>query len=222
MKYETPITDSDLHAYLDGQLSEARRLQVEAWLKSHPDKLKELNEYQIIDRELHNLLDPVLSEAIPESLRVQPRKRFYTRVAAAAGFLVAGIIMGWQGNNLMMADSQNQQLQNHLIQPAAFAHVVYTAEKKHPVEVGAEQEQHLINWLSKRLHTKIKAPSLLQHGYQLVGGRLLPSTNRMAAQFMYENKSGTRVTLYVRRINNIEPMPCSSLAVTTGSIPFIG
>lgn len=202
MKYETPITDADLHAYLDGQLSEARRQQVEAWLKDYPDKLRELKEYQLIDRELQNLLEPVLKEPIPEALRIQPRKRFYNRVATAAGILFAGVLIGWQGNSLMMAENQHQQLRNHLLQPATFAHVVYTTEKKHPVEVRAEQEQHLINWLSKRLKSRIKAPNLSQHGYQLVGGRLLPSTNRMAAQFMYQDKAGTRVTLYVRRINN--------------------
>jgi len=33
----------------------------------------------------------------------------------------------------------------------------------------------------------------------LIGGRLLPSTNRMAAQFMYERSDSTRITLYIRR-----------------------
>lgn len=203
MKYETPITDADLHAYLDGQLSEVRRLQVEAWLKDHPEKRRELQDYQLIDRELHKLLEPVLKEPIPDALRIQPRKRFYRRVAAAVGFLLTGTMIGWQSNTLLTA-GQGRHLQNDLLRPAAFAHVVYTAEQRHPVEVGADQEQHLIQWLSKRLHTRIKAPNLSQQGYQLVGGRLLPSTNRMAAQFMYQDTHGARVTLYVRRIAGIK------------------
>ena len=200
MSYQTPISDADLHAYLDNQLSESRRLQVELWLKDHPDKLRELKEYQAIDQELQGLYEPVLNEPVPARLRIPPGKRFYSRVAAAAGFIFIGMMIGWQGNRLMLAGNDGQQLQNHLLQPATFAHVIYTREKKHPVEVSGEQEQHLINWLSKRLHAQIKAPTLSQHGYQLVGGRLLPSTNRMAAQFMYQNATGTRVTLYVRRI----------------------
>jgi anti-sigma factor RsiW len=86
-----------------------------------------------------------------------------------------------------------------LVQPAAFAHTVYTTDVRHPVEVTADKEQHLVSWLSKRLHTDIAAPNLAGQGYRLIGGRLLPSTNRMAAQFMYEQGDGTRVTLYVRR-----------------------
>jgi len=204
MKYETPITDTDLHAWLDGQLSEARSLQVETWLKSHPEKLREMQEYQIIDRELRSLLEPIVREPVPDALRIPPRKRLLHRVAVAASILFSGVLIGWQGNIILRAEDRGMQLQRHLIQPATFAHVVYSSETRHPVEVGAGQEQHLINWLSKRMNTRIKAPALSQHGYQLVGGRLLPSTNRMAAQFMYENKAGLRVTLYVRRINNIK------------------
>ncbi|MDH5444448.1 MAG: anti-sigma factor [Gammaproteobacteria bacterium] len=203
MSYETPITDMDLHAYLDGQLSEARRIQVENWLKQNPDRLKELNEFQIVDRELHQLLDPIIKEPVPDHLQIRPRKHFFYRVAAAASFIFIGTIIGWQSNT-MLAGSDQQQIQHHLIQPANFAHVVFSAEKKHPVEVDATQEQHLIKWLSKRLHADIKAPNLLQHGYELVGGRLLPSTNRMAAQFMYQNKAANRITLYVRRINKVD------------------
>ena len=203
MSYETPITDTDLHAYLDGQLSEARRWQVEAWLKDNPSRLNELNEYQVVDRELHALLDPIINESVPEQLCIAPGRHLFRRIAAAAGFVFVGSLLGWQAN-IMLAGTDARQLQHDLVGPASFAHVVYSAEQKHPVEVGAKQEQHLIDWLSKRLHSKIKAPNLLQHGYELVGGRLLPSTDRMAAQFMYQNKSARRITLYVRRINNIK------------------
>jgi len=90
-------------------------------------------------------------------------------------------------------------IEQELVRPAAFSHRVFSAEKLHPVEVRADQEKHLVEWLSRRLDTALKAPDLAGHGYALVGGRLLPSTDRMAAQFMYENASGARVTLYVRR-----------------------
>ena len=55
----------------------------------------------------------------------------------------------------------------------------------HPVEVGADDEQHLVNWLSKRLGVKVRAPKLDDAGMSLVGGRLLPGENGPVAQFMY-------------------------------------
>jgi anti-sigma factor RsiW len=114
-----------------------------------------------------------------------------------------GAVLGWRMHpelTIQVAESPRQwdQLEPNLVKPAALAHAVYTPEVRHPVEVSAENEQHLVAWLSKRLHTDILAPNLTPQGYRLVGGRLLPSTNRMAAQFMYEREDGQRATLYVR------------------------
>jgi anti-sigma factor RsiW len=85
-----------------------------------------------------------------------------------------------------------------LPQQAAIAHVVYSAEVLHPVEVGADQEAHLVKWLSKRLGNEVRPPDLNQAGFQLVGGRLLPGSDGPAAQFMYQDAKGLRLTLYVR------------------------
>jgi anti-sigma factor RsiW len=80
---------------------------------------------------------------------------------------------------------------------ADIAYAVYTPERRHPVEVAASDEEHLINWLSKRLNRPLSVPSLQEYGYSLVGGRLLPGEAGPAAQFMYENTGGARLTLYV-------------------------
>jgi anti-sigma factor RsiW len=81
---------------------------------------------------------------------------------------------------------------------AAVAHAVYSPEVRHPVEVGADQEQHLVAWLSKRLGVKVKAPNLSEAEMSLVGGRLLPGETGPVAQFMYQTERGRRLTLYVR------------------------
>jgi anti-sigma factor RsiW len=41
-------------------------------------------------------------------------------------------------------------------------------------------------------------PQLTSLGYRLVGGRVLPDTGGPAAQFVFEEADGGRVTLYVR------------------------
>ena len=87
-----------------------------------------------------------------------------------------------------------------LARNAAIAHAVYTPEVRHPVEVGGEQEAHLVQWLSKRLGTKLQPPALSPLGYQLIGGRLLPGDgDGPVAQFMYEDGKGQRLTLYVAK-----------------------
>ncbi|QBQ98574.1 anti-sigma factor [Paraburkholderia pallida] len=80
---------------------------------------------------------------------------------------------------------------------ADVAYAVYSPEVRHPVEVGAADEAHLVAWLSKRLGKPLAIPPLGEYGYALVGGRLLPGAAGPAAQFMYQNGAGARLTLYV-------------------------
>ena len=109
-------------------------------------------------------------------------------LALALGPLVPRLTGG--GNGEVMAFAQR----------ADIAYAVYTPERRHPVEVAAAEEEHLIAWLSKRLNRNLSVPSLQEYGYTLVGGRLLPGEAGPAAQFMYENQSGARLTLYVTGI----------------------
>jgi anti-sigma factor RsiW len=90
-----------------------------------------------------------------------------------------------------------QMVQVSLARLAATAHVVYAPEVRHPVEVTADQEEHLVGWLSKRLGTTLKAPKLSSLGYELVGGRLLSGPQGPVAHFMYQDGRGQRLTLYV-------------------------
>jgi anti-sigma factor RsiW len=80
---------------------------------------------------------------------------------------------------------------------------------RHPVEVTAAEEKHLVAWLSKRLDAPLRTPSLAAYGYQLLGGRLLPPTRASdpapLALLMYENAQGKRLSLLVKReANNAE------------------
>jgi anti-sigma factor RsiW len=81
---------------------------------------------------------------------------------------------------------------------ALAAHRTFAVEVRHPVEVEAAQEAHLVQWLSKRLGRPLVVPDLSATGYRLMGGRLLPAGSGPAAQLMYENAAGDRLTVYVR------------------------
>jgi anti-sigma factor RsiW len=83
---------------------------------------------------------------------------------------------------------------------ADIAFAVYAPEQRHPVEVSAERRGQLMNWLSHRLDRRLSVPSLREYGYSLIGGRLLPGESEPAAQFMYQNTSGARLTIYVAAV----------------------
>ena len=206
------ITEDDLHAYVDAALSAERRAAVEAYLAEYPADAVRVRTYQAQNQALRALFNPLLDEPLPDDLHalaVQPlgsagRRRWLAGAQAvlaqrlAAGLLVAtvGGLGGWLAHGHYQ-NSQNLAQVTPLFRQAAVAHVVYSPDARRPVEVTADQEQALVNWLSKRLGTPVKPPRLGALGYELVGGRLLPGNAGPVAQFMYQDGSGQRMTLYV-------------------------
>jgi anti-sigma factor RsiW len=82
---------------------------------------------------------------------------------------------------------------------AVAAHRVFVPDARRPVEVPVAQEAQLVQWLSNRLGRRLAAPDLTSLGLQLVGGRLLPgAAGQPAAQLMYQDTKGERLTLYLR------------------------
>jgi anti-sigma factor RsiW len=79
---------------------------------------------------------------------------------------------------------------------AIAAHRTFSVETRHPVEVGANEEAHLVQWLSKRLGHRLIVPDLDALGFRLMGGRLLPADSAPAALLMYEDGKGTRLSCY--------------------------
>lgn len=73
------------------------------------------------------------------------------------------------------------------------------SEVLHPVEVRADAENasSLPKWLSKRLDRKLNVPDLTAMACHLSAAGCCPSFEGAAAQLMYEDKSGQRVTLYI-------------------------
>jgi anti-sigma factor RsiW len=195
MKNAAPMTETELHAYVDGQLDEARRAAVEAYLATNPAEAERVRAYMRQNEQLHALFDGTLDEPVPETLRIQPARRtpVFMRYAALFAVAVMGGVLGWT-----LRGEEPLTITANLPQQAALAHVVYTPEVLHPVEVGAQEETHLVSWLSKRLGAPVHAPHLSDAGYELVGGRLLPGETGPAAQFMYQDVRGNRLTLYVR------------------------
>lgn len=192
-----PVTESELQAYVDGCLPAARRADVESHLARHQDDAQRIDAYRRHAAALHAAFDPLLSDAVPPRLhpgRRSPAPQWRSHAAVAALMLLSGIA-GWQLHAHLAAE-RVQSL--YLARVAAVAHAVYSPEVRHPVEVGADQEAHLVRWLSKRLGASLKIPQLSALGYSLVGGRLLPGERGPAAQFMYQDIKGQRLTLYVR------------------------
>ncbi len=195
----------ELHAYVDGQLPPERRRAVEAWLADNPamaatvagwkaqnDGIRalyaaEVPADRIADgRELHTL----------RARLARPRPRWRMAAAAVAIFALGGVSGGLLDRALQGTPPTGAP---SLPQLSLDSYLVYAGEVRHPVEVGADQEAHLVGWLGKRLGTALSAPDLSRLGFRLVGGRLVPVGDAPGAMLMYEDAGGKRLTCLIAR-----------------------
>src|SRR5262245_10448229 len=199
MSAGTPIDDDDLHALADRALPENRAVEVEAHVAATLADAARVSFYRRLNNDLHALFDPVLNEPVPPRLLATPygRRRSWPLQAAAAVVLLAvGLAGGWFFHDYTV---QQQLPMVAFADRAAQAHLTFVSENVHAVEVPAANQDHLQKWLSKRLHNNVSIPDLHTVGYEFLGGRLLPSGDGVAAQLMYQNTAGNRVTLYFAR-----------------------
>ena len=207
------ITEADLHAYVDVQLSQDRRADVDAYLGKHPEDAERLRAYQEQKRALRECFSAVLDEPIPEALSqlalppvAAARRRDsgsrWSLQRLAAGVLIALVsgAAGWLGHGQYPAAELGTQA-NQLPRQAAVTHAVFSPDVRRPVEISSEHEDQLVTWLSKRLGTPVRPPKLGALGYELIGGRLLAGSSGPVAQFMYHDATGQRLTLYVSTEN---------------------
>lgn len=207
-----PIGEDDLQAFVDQRLEGPRLAAVQAYIDARPELAERIATERRQRALLRDRLAGVAAEPIPARLRVanlqaSRHARWTTRIrraAAAISIFVAGAAGGWWANHLQQDSASTQTATTGVAQGATAAYRTFVVEVAHPVEVGANQEAHLLQWLSKRLGRQLTAPDLTPFGYRLIGGRLLPGGVGAAAQLMYEDTGGKRLTLYVRATDGTE------------------
>ena len=195
-----PVTEDELHAFVDNELPAERRADVDAWLAAHPDDAERVQSWRAMADLLHARYAEVVNEPVPKRLELerllrQPRGWIYGAIAATLLAFIAGGGAGWVARG---AISRPSALQNFTLD-ALDAHRLYVVEVRHPVEVPGNERAHLQQWLTKRCGWAVRAPELGATGLKLVGGRLLPGPSGPASFLMYEGASGERFTVYTAK-----------------------
>lgn len=201
-----PIREDELQAYVDGRLDAVRHVAVEQYLAHSPNDAGRIAAYARQREALRAALEEDDAQPLPPELNLarlvedRLRRRRAPWQIAAGLLLVLGIgaaggwLLGRPGNAgrdaVAMALLENQ---------AVATHTVYTADPRRPVELGAADKDHMSAWLSNRLRRHVVPPDLSGLGYSLVGGRLLATEHGgAAALFVYEDASGTRLSVLMR------------------------
>jgi len=184
-----------LSAFADDELSATERAITLVRLATDLGAAGRVADYRVQKAALRALFGDPRDE--PRCIVVHRRAPWWQQAGVAATWIAMGVALG---------SSPGWVSANFAADPPVFAEradiafAVYAPEQRHPVEVAAPPRDQLVNWLSRRLGQRLSVPSLREYGYSLIGGRLLPGESGPAAQFMYQNTVGSRLTMYIAAV----------------------
>jgi anti-sigma factor RsiW len=199
---DSPVTEEELHAFIDGELPADRHEAVTDWLATHADAAAQVGAWRAQADSIRARYGAVANEPVPERLKLEQVMRHeraggrHLAAMATAAALIAfvfGGAVGWFAHGVTAASPTGFDA---FTAEALDAYKLYVVEVRHPVEVPGSERPHLTQWLSKRVGTELRVPDLQAIGLKLVGGRLLPGPTGAAAFYMYEGPSGERFTIY--------------------------
>lgn len=203
--------DSDLLAYVDGQLDPEKMAEIEARLARDPEAREAAAQW----RHMNNLLYDHARSAddLPANLRIAAlerelaakltRQRWRSmlfgdglrRVAAGMVLFVAG----WGSHALYTSGMTG-------FTPAAYPYYATTALAGHASYMLAAHEAASFapddmaaatEWMSEKMQRKIDSPKLDRLGYRVESARLMTIEDRPVAVFYYRNPDDQRVTVSI-------------------------
>ncbi|TCD11348.1 anti-sigma factor family protein [Oricola cellulosilytica] len=197
------IGDDELHAYVDGELDPGRRAEVEAFLASDTEAAALVAKWRAQNTAIRGMFgEAPLPERATDRMMIRKlgaRRSRWTSPAIAAGFALF-FLAGTGAGALVtrMLDGGGEAAFAQVLPEASKTnYLIYASEVRHPVEVRADEEEHLVNWLGARVGRKLFAPDLSSKGFRLVGGRLVPFVDEPGAMLMYENAGSDRLTVLI-------------------------
>ena len=218
-----PITEDELHAFVDHALGAERRAEVAAYLDAHPEVARRVAGFAGQRELLRAALAPIADEPLPAALNlahmIEARKHRPSPLRwamAAALLLCIGASGGWLARGSQQAVPGGLAA---LAQEAAYSYDVYAPDHVRPVELRASDSAQLTQWISNRLHQPVKVPDLSPSGYRLMGGRLVATSHGPAGMFMYDDDHGGRLVVLTRPMTKTDqdaPMTAQSKGDVAG------
>ena len=198
-----PITEDDLHAFVDQALEPARHGEVADYLAAHPEVAGRVEDYRKQRELLRAAFAPVAEEPVPPELnlaRMIEARRFagvgWMQAAAAAMLLL--FVGGAGGWSLHGAYGPPQAGIAALMQEAVDNFEVYAPDRARPIEIRAADQPELVKWFSNRMKRPVAVPDLSAAGYRFMGGRLVATPHGPATLLMYDDDRGTRLVMLSR------------------------
>jgi anti-sigma factor RsiW len=201
-----PITEDDLHAFVDKALDAERHREVAAFLDTHPEAATRVASYHAQAVALRSALEAAATEPVPsrlnlaniiETRRPAGRPRFAQMAAAAVVLLAIGASGGWLVKGYTMPPTEGVAA---LAQEASASYSAFASDRLRPVEVRADGTDDLMVLASATIGGSVAIPDLTKAGYRLMGGRVVPTSHGSGFMLMYDNDKGSRLVMLTRRM----------------------
>lgn len=202
-----------LCAYIDGELGEAEKTELETLLARDEDakalyeKLKAGSAFgnTAFEDFLHDPVPLALVRQIKQGSGINPKAervtiaaanvrsaRIWPRVVAASVALVlvggaTGFIIGTANN---VAEPTKLASARSWLDDIADYHRIYSRQKERLVEVPASDAPKIETWLASSVGVPFTIPNLTGKGLNFEGARLLVANSKPVAQLIYRNADG--------------------------------
>ena len=213
-----------LSAYIDHELSDEDTRAIEALLATDPSLAAELDQLIAANDAAIAEFDEVLDDPVPSflidmiedadlddhSINVPQAANSnnswlpdWRSAAAGICLLVAGGFAGYVINEVSGNNTDSDKSDRVLVaqngpswlQLVADYHGVYAGQKRHLVEVGADEADHIVKWLGSTTGVGFSIPDISETGFEFQGARLLVVKGMPVAQLMYTNVDGAVVAI---------------------------
>jgi anti-sigma factor RsiW len=190
----TPITEEELNAYLDGELPDARRAAVEAYLCEHPDDARRLEAYRADGEAIARIFShagAAVAGKRPSSASLwHPISAIPWRQAAAAVLILAvGVVAGWFGRERF-----NDTDMERLAHQAAAAYLILNGPGVEPLATSSLDE--LSRVMSSTLGVRVELRDPSSTGYKIVGARIVPQAKGRAVQLVVRGPADETISFY--------------------------
>ena len=201
MTKERPISEEDLHGFVDGFLASDRQVAVERHLRNDPNAAARIRGWQTSREATTAAYSVVAMEPVPPSLNVarlaaSRHAHRWSPTRVAAGFALALALGG--GAGWFAHDPVQPAGLLALALQAADAHRVFAEDMVHPVEFNPIELSEQLGWIGDRIRHKIMVPDLSADGYRLLGGRIIATQQGPACLFLYDGGRHGRISILMR------------------------
>jgi anti-sigma factor RsiW len=225
-KAPDPVTEADLHGFLDEEIGPERRAKVAEHLEQKPLDAALIDTWRTQNEMVRGAFTRIAREPIPLSLSLsQPltaraaavpintrrldlaRAARQRRVAIASAIaFLAGSIAVATGAIIVqhlpsffgLDASPSITVGRRVAMRAAAMYRTFANDRTRPVEISAAQKPELGRWLSERTGLSL-IPDFSAEGLKLVGGRVTPGEFGAAGFLLYETATGERIGVFMER-----------------------